>query len=71
MMALGCDGVFVGSGIYKSSDPTAYAAAIVEATTFWDRPEVVAEASAGLAAPMAGIEIETLAPQERLASRGW
>ncbi len=71
MMALGCDGVFVGSGIYKSSDPAAYAAAIVEATTFWDRPEVVAEASRGLGAPMAGIEIGTLEPAERLASRGW
>ncbi len=70
MMALGCDGVFVGSGIYKSSDPAAYAAAIVEATTFWDRPEVVAEASRGLGAPMAGIEIGTLKPTERLASRG-
>ncbi len=70
MMALGCDGVFVGSGIYKSSDPAAYAAAIVEATTFWDRPEVVAEASRGLGAPMAGIEIGTLKPAERLASRG-
>jgi len=71
MMALGCDGVFVGSGIYKSSDPAAYAAAIVEATTFWDRPEIVAEASRGLGAPMAGIEIGTLEPAERLASRGW
>ena len=71
MMAFGCDGVFVGSGIYKSSDPTAYAAAIVEATTFWDRPEVVAEASRGLPAAMAGIEIGTLEPVERLASRGW
>ncbi len=71
MMAFGCDGVFVGSGIYKSSDPTAYAAAIVEATTFWDRPEVVAEVSRGLPAAMAGIEIGTLEPVERLASRGW
>ena len=71
MMALGCDGVFVGSGIFKSSDPAAYAAAIVEATTFWDRPEVVAKASRGLGAPMAGIEIGTLEPAERLASRGW
>ena len=71
MMAFGCDGVFVGSGFYKSSDPTAYAAAIVEATTFWDRPEVVAESSRGLPAAMAGIEIGTLEPVERLASRGW
>ena len=71
MMALGCDGVFVGSGIYKSSDPAGYAAAIVEATTFWDRPEVVAKVSRGLGAPMAGIEIGTLEPAERLAARGW
>jgi len=74
MMALGCDGVFVGSGIFTIPDEAAraaYAAAIVEATTFWDRPERVAEASRGLGAPMKGIEIETLKPAERLASRGW
>ena len=71
MMALGCDGVFVGSGIFKSSDKAAYAAAIVEATTFWDRPEVVAKVSRGLGAPMDGIPIENLKPAERLASRGW
>ena len=71
MMALGCDGIFVGSGIFKSSQPAAYAAAIVEATTFWDSPGVVAEASRGLGEPMAGIEIGTLKATERLAARGW
>ena len=71
MMALGCDGIFVGSGIFKSSQPAAYAAAIVEATTFWDSPGVVAEASRGLGEPMAGIEIGTLEATERLATRGW
>ena len=71
MMALGCDGVFVGSGIFKSSQPAAYAVAIVEATTFWDNPGVVAEASRGLGEPMSGIEIGTLEETERLAARGW
>ena len=71
MMALGCDGIFVGSGIFKSSQPAAYAAAIVEATTFWDSPGVVAEASRGLGEPMGGIEIGTLKATERLAARGW
>ena len=71
MMALGCDGVFVGSGIFKSSQPAAYAAAIVEATTFWESPGVVAEASRGLGEPMSGIEIGTLEETERLAARGW
>ncbi|MCZ6662027.1 MAG: pyridoxal 5'-phosphate synthase lyase subunit PdxS [Actinobacteria bacterium] len=71
MMSLGVDGVFVGSGIFKSSSPEAYAAAIVEATTFWNEPEVVAKVSRGLGEAMPGIEIETLSDSERLASRGW
>ncbi len=71
MMALGCDGVFVGSGIFKSSQPTAYAAAIVEATTYWDNPGVIAKVSRGLGEPMRGKEIGTLEPAERLAARGW
>lgn len=71
MMSLGVDGVFVGSGIFKSSSPEAYAAAIVEATTFWNEPEVVAKVSRGLGGAMPGIEIETLSDSERLASRGW
>lgn len=71
MMALGVDGVFVGSGIFKSSNPEAYAGAIVEATTFWNEPEVVAKVSRGLGDAMPGIEIETLSDTERLAGRGW
>jgi len=71
MMSLGVDGVFVGSGIFKSSHPGAYARAIVEATTFWNEPEVVAKVSRGLGEAMPGIEIDTLKDTERLASRGW
>ncbi len=71
MMSLGVDGVFVGSGIFKSSNPEAYARAIVEATTFWNEPEVVAKVSRGLGEAMPGIEIGTLGDAERLASRGW
>jgi pyridoxal 5'-phosphate synthase pdxS subunit len=71
MMGLGVDGVFVGSGIFKSSSPDSYARAIVEATTFWNEPEIVAKASRGLGAAMSGIEIGSLAESERLAERGW
>ena len=71
MMSLGVDGVFVGSGIFKSSAPEAYARAIVEATTFWNEPEVVAKVSRGLGEAMPGIEIDTLKDTERLAERGW
>ena len=71
MMALGVDGVFVGSGIFKSSSPEAYARAIVEATTFWNEPEVVAKVSRGLGEAMPGVELGTLSESERLASRGW
>jgi pyridoxal 5'-phosphate synthase pdxS subunit len=71
MMSLGVDGVFVGSGIFKSSNPALYARAIVEATTFWNEPEVVAKVSRGLGDAMPGIEIETLSDSERLADRGW
>jgi pyridoxal 5'-phosphate synthase pdxS subunit len=71
MMALGCDGVFVGSGIFKSSDPPAYARAIVEATTFWEDAARVAKVSRGLGEAMTGIELEKLADGERLAIRGW
>ncbi len=71
MMALGCDGVFVGSGIFKSSDPKAYAKAIVEATTFWEDAAKVAKVSTGLGAAMPGLELGTLTPAERLADRGW
>ena len=71
MMGLGVDGVFVGSGIFKSSDPEGYARAIVEATTFWNEPEVVAKVSRGLGEAMPGLEIGTLDDSERLAARGW
>lgn len=71
MMGLGVDGVFVGSGIFKSSDPQHYARAIVEATTFWNEPDVVAKVSAGLGAAMPGLELESLSEAEQLARRGW
>ena len=71
MMGLGVDGVFVGSGIFKSSDPDGYARAIVEATTFWNEPAVVGKVSRGLGTAMPGIEMESLKDSERLASRGW
>ena len=71
MMGLGVDGVFVGSGIFKSSDPKGYAEAIVQATTFWDEPEVVAKVSRGLGDAMPGIEIADLEDSEKLAGRGW
>jgi len=71
MMQLGCDGVFVGSGIFKSSDPARRAAAIVQATNYADDPEKVLEVSADLGEPMAGIEIPTIPQEGRLAERGW
>ncbi len=71
MMALGCDGVFVGSGIFKSSNPPLFARAIVDATTNWQNPEIVAKVSAGLGSAMPGLEIETLGEAEQLARRGW
>jgi pyridoxal 5'-phosphate synthase pdxS subunit len=71
MMALGADGVFVGSGIFKSGDPAARAAAIVKATTFYDDPDVIAKVSRGLGEPMAGINLDTLNPDQRYADRGW
>ncbi|MEX1043454.1 MAG: pyridoxal 5'-phosphate synthase lyase subunit PdxS [Acidimicrobiia bacterium] len=71
MMALGVDGVFVGSGIFKSSNPELFARAIVDATTNWESPEIVAKVSAGLGAAMPGIEMSTLAESEQLARRGW
>ena len=67
MMQLGADGVFVGSGIFKSGDPAARAAAIVKATTFHDDPDVIAKVSRGLGEPMVGINLDTLAPEQRYA----
>jgi pyridoxal 5'-phosphate synthase pdxS subunit len=71
MMQLGADGVFVGSGIFKSEDPAARARAIVEATTHFDEPEVLARVSAGLKDAMPGIEIGALGQGELLQTRGW
>jgi pyridoxal 5'-phosphate synthase pdxS subunit len=71
MMQLGADGVFVGSGIFKSGDPVARAAAIVKATTFYDDPAVVAAASRGLGEAMVGINVNDLPAPHRLSERGW
>ena len=71
MMHLGMEGVFVGSGIFKSGDPARRAAAIVKAVTHYNDPAVLAEISEDLGEAMVGIGMEELAPEERLASRGW
>jgi len=71
MMQLGCDGVFVGSGIFKSADPGPRARAIVEATTYHNDPQILAKVSRGLGEPMVGIEMDRLADEDRLARRGW
>jgi pyridoxal 5'-phosphate synthase pdxS subunit len=71
MMQLGADGVFVGSGIFKSGNPAQRAAAIVRATTFFDDPAVIADASRGLGEAMVGINVSDLAAPHRLAERGW
>ena len=71
MMQLGADGVFVGSGIFKSGDPAARAAAIVKATARFDEPAVIAEASRGLGEAMVGISVADLPAPHRLAERGW
>ncbi|WP_366179839.1 pyridoxal 5'-phosphate synthase lyase subunit PdxS [Actinomyces timonensis] len=71
MMQLGADGVFVGSGIFKSGDPAARAAAIVRATAAYDDPAVIAEVSRGLGEAMVGINVADLPAPHRLAERGW
>jgi pyridoxal 5'-phosphate synthase pdxS subunit len=70
MMQLGCDGIFVGSGIFKSGDPDVRARAIVEATTFYEDPTKVAKVSKNLGEPMVGINIDTLPAEERMQDRG-
>ena len=70
MMQLGCDGNFVGSGIFKSGDPLRRAKAIVQATTYFDKPEILAEVSENLGEPMVGISTSSLRPEELLAVRG-
>jgi pyridoxal 5'-phosphate synthase pdxS subunit len=71
MMQIGVDGVFVGSGIFKSGDPAKRAKAIVEATTHYNNPEILARVSENLGEPMVGISVSTLPESEQLAVRGW
>ena len=71
MMQMGADGVFVGSGIFKSGNPAARAAACVKATTFFNDPKVLAEASRGLGEAMVGINVADIPVPHRLAERGW
>ena len=71
MMQLGAEGVFVGSGIFKSSDPEAVAKAVVQAVTHYRDPKVLAEVSKGLGQPMAGLNVSGLKAEELLATRGW
>jgi pyridoxal 5'-phosphate synthase pdxS subunit len=71
MMQLGADGVFVGSGIFKSGNPAERAAAIVKATTFFDDAKVIADVSRGLGEAMVGINVSDLPAPHCLAERGW
>ena len=71
MMQLGCDGVFVGSGIFKSDNPQKRAEAIVKATTYYNDPKVIAEVSEGLGEAMSGIDVRQLPEHEQYAKRGW
>jgi pyridoxal 5'-phosphate synthase pdxS subunit len=71
MMQLGAEGVFVGSGIFKSGNPAQRAAAIVKATTFHDDPDVLAKVSRGLGEAMVGLNVADLPEAQRYADRGW
>jgi pyridoxal 5'-phosphate synthase pdxS subunit len=71
MMKLGAEGIFVGSGIFKSGNPLKRAKAIVQATTHYENPEILAEVSKNLGEPMVGINLDTLREEERMAVRGW
>ncbi|HZP25849.1 MAG TPA: pyridoxal 5'-phosphate synthase lyase subunit PdxS [Dehalococcoidia bacterium] len=71
MMQLGADGVFVGSGIFKSEDPALMGHAIVKAVTNYNDPEILAEVSRGLGEAMSGLDVRSMKPEELLASRGW
>ncbi len=71
MMQLGAEGVFVGSGIFKSSDPAVMAQAIVKATTHYQDPAIIAEVSKGLGIAMPGLDIKQIPTEELLATRGW
>ncbi len=71
LMQMGVDGVFVGSGIFKSGNPQKRAEAIVKATTYFNNPEILAEVSKNLGEPMVGLTVKSLGPNETLAQRGW
>ncbi len=71
MMQLGVDGVFVGSGIFKSGDPAKRAAAIVKATTHYNDPRILAEVSRNLGEPMVGRQVSNMPEIDRIAGRGW
>jgi pyridoxal 5'-phosphate synthase pdxS subunit len=71
LMQIGVDGVFVGSGIFKSGNPAQRAKAIVEATTHFRNPDILAKVSENLGAPMVGISVGSLTEKEQLATRGW
>ena len=71
MMQLGVDGVFVGSGIFKSSEPPKMAEAIVKATAHYNDPDIVAKVSTGLGDAMAGLDIATMPEDQQLSTRGW
>src|SRR3989442_149716 len=71
MMRLGAEGVFVGSGIFKSGDPLKRAKAIVRATTHFEDPDIIAEVSRNLGEPMVGINLDKLPEHEQMARRGW
>lgn len=71
MMQLGADGVFVGSGIFKSGNPAKRAQAIVKAVTYYNNPAILAQVSEDLGDPMPGVDVAALATEERYAARGW
>ena len=71
MRQLGAQAVFVGSGIFKAEDPSAWPARSCMATTHYDNPEILAEVSAGLGEPMRGLDLNEIPAEERLAVRGW
>jgi pyridoxal 5'-phosphate synthase pdxS subunit len=71
MMQLGAEAIFVGSGIFKSDNPAARAKAVVEATTYYDKPDVVARVSEGIGEPMPGLDVAKMPESELLQTRGW
>ena len=71
MMQLGCDGIFVGSGIFKSDNPAARAKAIVEATAHYNDAKILAEVSRGIGGAMRGINVSGMHEEDRIAGRGW